>query len=234
MDMSASVGDNDQMPSTTAAPVRRATPARAASRKRRSPLLRLVLVLVAAAVLILGLAAGQVVSQARQYDVTRTDAIVVLGASQYWGKPSPVLANRLDFAAQLYRDGVAPVILTVGGGIPGDRTTEAEAGANYLQSLGVPATSVMAIPKGRDTITSMEAVAARADRQGWDSITVVSDRAHLARSAAILDALGIATHTNGPAMGDGALLTPEYVARESMGLIRFQAWDRWQLATDPT
>ncbi len=194
--------------------------------------MRLFLIVGAVVALVALLAAGTVVSQARQYDDTRTDAIVVLGASQYWGEPSPVLANRLDYAAELRRQGVAPVIITVGGAIPGDVTTEAEAGKDYLERAGVPADAVIAIPKGRDTLTSMEAVAARADRQGWDQVTVVSDRAHLARSAAIVQALGFEAHVSGPASGDGALLTPEYVARESAGLIRFHLWDRWRIAAD--
>lgn len=202
------------------------------ARRRRSPVGRLLFVLLVAALAIGLLAAGTVVSQARQYDNTRTDAIVVLGASQYWGEPSPVLANRLEYAAELYRQGVAPVIVTVGGSIPGDVTTEAEAGTDYLQRLGVPPESVVAIPKGRDTLSSMSAVAARAERQGWDQVTVVSDRAHLARSAAIMQALGFEAHVSGPAMGDGSLLTPEYVAKESAGLIRFHLWDRWHIASD--
>ena len=195
-------------------------------------MLRTLLFLLGVIALVLLLAAGTVISQARQYDDTKTDAIVVLGASQYWGEPSPVLANRLDYAAELYRQGVAPVIVTVGGAIPGDVTTEAEAGEAYLERLGVPAEAVLAIPKGRDTLTSMSAVASRADRQGWDQVTVVSDRAHLARSAAIVQALGFEAHVSGPAYGDGSLLTPEYVARESAGLIRFHLWDRWHIASD--
>lgn len=218
------------MPATST--MTRPTAASQPRRRRRSPVGRLFLV---SAALVLGvalLAAGTVVSQARQYDNTRTDAIVVLGASQYWGKPSPVLANRLDYAAELYRQGVAPVIVTVGGGIPGDITTEAEAGEAYLEGLGVPPEAVVALPKGRDTLTSMSAVAARADRQGWDQVTVVSDRAHLARSAAIVQVLGFDAHVSGPAAGDGALLTPEYIAREAAGLIRFHVWDRWFIASD--
>ena len=116
--------------------------------------------------------------------------------------------------------------------MPGDRTTEAESGSAYLQRLGVPSDAIVAIPKGRDTLTSLAAVANRADREGWGEVTVVSDRAHLARSSAIMSELGFRTHSNGPAMGDGALLTPEYVARESLGLVRFHLWDRWHLAGD--
>ena len=61
---------------------------------------------------------------------------------------------------------------------------------------------------------------------------MVSDRAHLARSAAIVQALGFEAHVSGPAYGDGALLTPEYVARETAGLIRFHVWDRWRISSD--
>ena len=181
-----------------------------------------------------GLAAGQVVSQARQYDVTRTDAIVVLGASQYWGKPSPVLANRLDFAAQLYRDGVAPVILTVGGGIPETGPPKPRAGANYLQSLGVPATSVMAIPEGATRSPRWRpSLPAPTGKAG--TVSPWCPTGPIWRAAQpFWTRWGSPPTRTDLAMGDGALLTPEYVARESMGLIRFQAWDRWQLATDPT
>lgn len=217
--------------SATSTLPRRQAPAPPA-RRRRSRFWRFLLLISALVVGVVLLAAGTVVSQARQYDNTRTDAIVVLGASQYWGKPSPVLANRLDYAAELYRQGVAPVIVTVGGGIEGDITTEAEAGEAYLVGKGVPQDAVVALPKGHDTLTSMSAVAARADRQGWDQVTVVSDRAHLARSAAIVQSLGFDAHVSGPAYGDGASLTPEYIARETAGLIRFHLWDRWHVATD--
>lgn len=217
------------MPTSTSAPPRAAATPRTRTRRRR-PLVRLLVAMVAVVLLVLGLAAGAVISEARQYDATKTDAIVVLGASQYWGKPSPVFANRLDYAAELYGHGVAPVIITVGGRQPGDLTTEGEAGAAYLAAKGIPADSLVAIPKGTDTINSLQAVAARADRSGWDQITVVSDRAHLARSAAIMQALGFESHVNGPATGDGALLTPEYVARESAGLLRFHLWDRWRIS----
>jgi uncharacterized SAM-binding protein YcdF (DUF218 family) len=216
--------------STTIAPTR-VPPTRGAPERsrRRSGFARFLLFLLALAVAACLLAAGSVVAKGREYDTTVTDAIVVLGASQYWGKPSPVLANRLDYAAELYREGVAPVIVTVGGGIPGDKTTEAQAGANYLVAKGIPADAVVAVPQGRDTVGSLEAVRRRAKRAGWESVTLVSDRAHLARSKAIADALGLDGHVNGPASGDGALLTPEYVARETAGLMRFYAWDRWQI-----
>jgi uncharacterized SAM-binding protein YcdF (DUF218 family) len=179
-----------------------------------------------AAVLLMG---GSVVASARAYDTTPADAIVVLGAAQYWGDPSPVLANRLDHAAKLHRQGIAPTIITVGGGMPGDKTTEAQAGLEYLAGRGVPREDLVAIETGTDTIQSLEAVAQRAPAQGWNSLMLVSDRAHVARSSAITEGLGFETMVSGPAIGDGSTLSFERVGRETMGLFRFYLWDRWQL-----
>ncbi|MDP4015359.1 MAG: YdcF family protein [Candidatus Nanopelagicales bacterium] len=189
--------------------------------------------LVAAGVavaLVAALAIGSVVSAARTDDHAHTDAIVVLGASQYWGTPSPVFANRLDHARELFKEGVAPMIVTVGGGIPGDKTTEAEAGADYLVRSGVPGAAVTAVAVGSDTITSLEAVAQRATKKGWTTVTLVSDRAHLGRSRAIAEAVGFdEARVSGPASGDGSNLGFDYVLREAGGQLRFYAWDRWMI-----
>ena len=190
-----------------------------------------VAVLVLAIVGALAGAAAVVLHQARQYDDTTTDAIVVLGASLYNGDPSPVFAHRLRQAVDQYQRGVAPRIITVGGRIPGDITTEAQAGADYLLRRGVPAEAVLVVPRGKDTIGSLKAISPSAHRMGWDALTLVSDRTHLARSAAIADSLGFAAHVSGPASGDGALLTPEYVTRESVGLLRWAVYDRWLLVS---
>ena len=100
-------------------------------------LLRLVRRLVAAAVVaVLLVVAGTAVSiwwTARQDDRPSSDAIVVLGASQFDGRPSSVFKARLQHARALWEDGVAPRVVTVGGSRPGDRTTEAEAGAAFLE-----------------------------------------------------------------------------------------------------
>ena len=186
--------------------------------------LALLVALVLGVVLFL---AGNVVSSARSYDTTPSDAIVVLGAAQYWGDPSPVLANRLDHAADLYRMDVAPTIITVGGGIPGDKITEAQAGADFLKSKGSPESAIVAISQGTDTIESLEAVAERAGDNSWGRLAIVSDRAHVARSAAIAEALGFETSVSGPASGDGSLLSFERVGWEALGIARFYLWDRW-------
>lgn len=171
-----------------------------------------------------------VIASARSYDEQPTDAIVVLGASQYWGEPSPVLRNRLDHAEELWREGVAPVIVTVGGKQPGDNTTEAEVGRDYLVSRGVPADSVVALPTGTDTVESIESVRDYLEPRGASEVTIVSDRLHLARSKAIASALGLDPHVSGRAFEDGSSFAPDRVLRETAGLLKFHFLDRWQLA----
>ncbi len=182
-------------------------------------------------VLVLGpiAAVADVLVSARSYDDSRTDAIAVLGASQYWGEPSPVFGNRLAHARDLWAQGVAPVVITVGGKQPGDKTTEAEAGRQYLIRQGVPADDVIALPDGADTLESVTDIAVVMDANGWRSVTLVSDRAHLARSKAIATALGLDAHVSGRAFDDGSGLTPEKIVREAGGLLRFHLMDRWFL-----
>lgn len=156
----------------------------------------------------------------RQDDV-KTDAILVLGAAQFDGTPSPVLQNRLDHALALYRAGVAPRLVTVGGSQPGDRFTEATAGRNYLHANGVAWDRIKAIKSGDDTFNSAAAVAKWASAAGIASFTVVSDRAHVARAATILRSYGFEVHASAPQSGAGSAMTWQYVARETAGLIRF-------------
>src|SRR5512134_321132 len=90
-----------------------------------------------------------------QHDQRRpVDAIVVLGAAQYNGKPSPVLRARLDHALGLYREGLAPEIVVTGGIGDGDRVSEATVARQYLVANGVPATAVVVRPEGRSTRAS--------------------------------------------------------------------------------
>lgn len=171
-------------------------------------------------------AALRVVTTARADDRTTTDAVVVLGAAQFWGRPSPVLQARLQHAETLYDDGVAARLITVGANQPGDRTTEAEAGREWLVRAGVPARAVVAVPEGHDTLTSLTAVAAVMAENGWTSATIVTDPAHEARSVAMARALGIDARPSSTSSGAGSGLTAEYVARETLALLAFWVVDR--------
>jgi uncharacterized SAM-binding protein YcdF (DUF218 family) len=109
------------------------------------------------------------------------DAIVVLGAAQYNGRPSPVLRARLDHALGLYREGLAPRVIVTGGVGRGDTTSEATVGRNYLVRRGVPADSVVVQAHGRTTQASMTAVADWLERQGLHRVLLVSDPFHMFR-----------------------------------------------------
>jgi uncharacterized SAM-binding protein YcdF (DUF218 family) len=163
-------------------------------------------------------------------DRTATDAVIVLGAAQFDGRPSPVLAARLDHAAALVRDGVAARVITVGGKQRGDRFTEAEAGRRYLSERGLAGAAVVPVGEGSDTLASLEAAARTMAEHGWTTATLVTDPAHEARSLAIARRLGLDARTSPTQQGDGSNVTAEYVAREAGALLRFWAVEQWGLA----
>jgi uncharacterized SAM-binding protein YcdF (DUF218 family) len=109
------------------------------------------------------------------------DAIVVLGAAQYNGRPSPVLRARLDHALALYREGFAPLIVLTGGVGRGDTTSEAHVGMRYLLAREVPPASIVAQPVGRSTRTSMTAVGDWLRQRGLRRVLLVSDPFHMFR-----------------------------------------------------
>ena len=143
---------------------------------------RLLFVVVAVSVLTPLVVGWRVWYEARQDDRPRSDAIIVLGAAQYDGRPSPYFEARLRHAYSLYRDGVAPKIVTVGGKQTGDRVTEAAAGRAFLVRLGAPAADDVAVETGRDTLQSMIAVGGAYRERGWDSGVVVTHPWHSLRS----------------------------------------------------
>lgn len=180
--------------------------------------------MVAGALVLCLLIAGGVLWRGYQVaaedDRTPVAAIVVLGAAQYNGRPSPVLQARLDHAAALYRAGVAPHVVTLGGNRSGDRTTEGAAGAAYLaDALGEAA--VTAVPEGTDTLTSLEAAAVQLRARGWTRVVLVTDPAHAYRSQRMAQDLGldagVSSATSGPAVADDVQF--RYHLREAAGLL---------------
>jgi uncharacterized SAM-binding protein YcdF (DUF218 family) len=119
------------------------------------------------------------------------DVIVVLGAAEYRGRPSPVLRARLDHALELYRHKLAPRLLTTGGS-GGDPThTEGEVGRAYLILHGVPSESIIIEPEGESTVYSTAAVAEIMRRMGLKSCIVVSDGYHIFRVKKMLEFRGL-------------------------------------------
>lgn len=134
---------------------------------------------------------AQVVHTGGSHGAEPTDAIMVLGAAQYDGRPSPQLAGRLDHAADLYTAGVAPTIVVTGGNIPGDRFTEAEASAAYLIDRGVPESVIVQVGEGNTTYDSVAAAVPVAETLGIEQVALVTDPYHALRARLITEELGL-------------------------------------------
>jgi uncharacterized SAM-binding protein YcdF (DUF218 family) len=119
------------------------------------------------------------------------EAIVVLGAAQYNGRPSPVLRRRLDHALALYEKKVARLIVVTGGRQPGDTTTEASVSAKYLIARGVPDRRIAREVQGTDTYLSLKAAARFLKKRNVNRVVVVTDGYHAARVAAIAREVGL-------------------------------------------
>lgn len=133
-------------------------------------------------------------SEAQVEDARPADVIVVLGAAQYRGRPSPVLRARLDHALALYRRNLAPRILTTGGYGEGAEFSEGQVSREYLSAHGVPAEMVTVETRGKSTMQSASAVAEIMDRMELKSCIVVSDDYHIFRIKKMLEARGIEVH----------------------------------------
>jgi uncharacterized SAM-binding protein YcdF (DUF218 family) len=166
---------------------------------RRHPVL-LTIAAVAVAIVLVFAGTGIAVWRAAHTDdastVDHADAILVLGAAQYDGDPSPVFAGRLEHAQLLYDEGRSDTIVVLGGGAPGDRTTEAEAGRDWLVAQGVPAEAVVASPVGSTTLESLEAAAAWMHDRGMESAFLVSDPWHNLRVKRMASDLGLEAYAS--------------------------------------
>jgi vancomycin permeability regulator SanA len=138
----------------------------------------------------------QVWSAAREADVEQADAIIVMGAAQYDGEPSPVLRARLDHAIELYEDGIAPVVVVTGGNQPGDRFTEASTGVDYLVDAGIPRSALRAENEGTNSWESLAAAADLLIGDGVDDVVLVSSPYHSLRIEHIAAEVGLEGHAS--------------------------------------
>lgn len=190
---------------------------------------RLVALLLLAVVVVLGVTAFRVWYVARSDDRTHRQVIIVLGASQFDGRPSEVFQARLDHAEALYRAGIAPRIITVGGGRSGDRFTEGAAGRNYLVAHGVPPSAAIAVGTGSDTLLSLQAVAKTMKRDGWHTAVLVTDPWHELRCQAMATDQGLTVGTS-PSRAGPAVRTrgteARYIARETAAYLYYKLFHR--------
>jgi uncharacterized SAM-binding protein YcdF (DUF218 family) len=189
--------------------------------------IRVVLALIAFVVVVAGYVAGHIMWVAGHDSRPHSDAIVVLGASQDNGTPSPVFAARLDHAKELYDAHIAKRIVTVGGNQPGDVTTEAQAGQDYLVGKGVPSDAVLPVRSGHDTLQSMRAVADVFKARGWKSAVLVTDPWHCLRARTMARDSGIDASTSpehtGPAVGSFTT-NVHYIARETLAYVYYSVF----------
>ena len=148
------------------------------------------------------------------------DAIVVLGAAQYDGRPSPQLRARLDHVVRLWNMPVAPTVVVTGGKQTGDRFTEAEASRDYLVSRGLPVEVIVIESRGESTYQSLEAVRDAARANQWQRLVLVSDPYHLKRAQLVAEELGmdaeVSATRDGVVSGSGALRRN---VREALGIM---------------
>lgn len=161
----------------------------------------------------------QVWRAARRDEARPAEAIVVFGAAQYNGVPSPVLAARLDHAIDLYRRDLAPVIVVTGGNQPGDNFTEATASANYLMARGVPDEDVLREVSGTSSWQSLAAVANFLEERDIRKVLLVSDPFHSFRIRAMASELGLegrsSPTTTSPIQG---MSEARYIVRETVAV----------------
>src|SRR6266516_407353 len=134
--------------------------------------------------------------QAAHDEATGADAIAVLGAAQYNGRPSPVFRARLDHAATLYQRGLAPVVLVTGGIGMGDTLSESDVGRRYLVKEGLPETAVTALPAGSSTFSSLGGVARWFKGRDSRRVLLVSDGFHMLRLQILATRLGLVPFTS--------------------------------------
>jgi uncharacterized SAM-binding protein YcdF (DUF218 family) len=188
-----------------------------------------VLALVLAAVLLVVSTALAIWWTAREDSHPRSDAIVVLGSAQYNGRPSSIFAARLEHARALFDQGVAPVVVTVGGNRAGDNFTEAEAGRDYLAGEGVPAKALLAVPRGVDTLESMKDVAEVFHERGWRTAVLVTDPWHVMRAERMANDSGIDAVSSPTRQGPAVQTRTTqflYIIRETAAYLVYRVTDQ--------
>jgi uncharacterized SAM-binding protein YcdF (DUF218 family) len=132
----------------------------------------------------------------RRNEARKSDAIVVLGAAHYDGRPSPVLKARLDHAVRLYERGVAPVLIMTGGTAPGDTVSEAMVSRRYAIRQGVPAAAILTERGGMTTLESMRAVSRLMRGRNMNTAVLVSDPFHMLRLKLLARRVGFRGYTS--------------------------------------
>jgi uncharacterized SAM-binding protein YcdF (DUF218 family) len=147
-------------------------------------------VLVFAGILLLVICI-RIVHEASREELRPADAIIVFGAAEYSGRPSPVYRARLDHAFELFQRGIAPVVITTGGSGSDPDYSEGGVGRDYLMRRGIPERNLIAETQGSDTAQSAQRVAVIMRANGMHSCVAVSDEYHVFRTKELLENQGL-------------------------------------------
>lgn len=169
--------------------------------------------------------AADVWSTSRSDERPTSHAIVVMGAAQYDGTPSPLFKARLDHARELFDAEVAPLIVVLGGKREGDRFTEAEAGARYLER-DLPADKVTGVKSGATTLDSLRRFTGLAEERNIEKIVIVSDPLHLARARVMAENFGFEAAVSPADVHPGEEETRSGLMRETAYLMFFRIFKR--------
>ncbi len=175
----------------------------------------------------------QVWATGRAESSRNADVIVVLGAAQYDGRPSPQFTARLDHVVALWSDGRARLVVVSGGKQPGDRFTEADSARRYLVERGIPDGAILAEALGRTTVESLRGVRDVIEGVGARDVLLVSDPYHMLRAALSAREMGMTVHVSATRTGvTRGVDAGRRNAREALGvmvgrLVGFERLDRW-------
>lgn len=197
-------------------------------RRRRHLVLRLVSAGLVLAMAYLTITFVQVYRASSHDGARAADAIIVLGAAQYDGRPSPVLQDRLDHALELYNAGLARTIVVTGGRQAGDRFTEATTGYNYLRARGVPDEALLKEIGGTNTYESLAEAARFLRERDLTVVVLVTDGYHAFRVGAIAGDLGLdaAVSPTDTRLGQAAELRQIFRETAAVSVGRIIGWNR--------
>ena len=166
---------------------------------------------------------GQIRWYATHDGARKAGAIAVFGAAEYDGRPSPVLRARLDHGLELYRRGLAPLVITLGGGDPADRHSEGGVGRDYLLAHGVPESAIIAETLSGNTSQSAQRLTQIAETNHLSSIIAVSDGTHLFRIHALCARDGLTVYTSPRPQGRTVSFSKS-LARTAHEIAGYTAW----------
>ena len=190
---------------------------------------RIITALIVLVIIVPLYVASQIWWTAHHPSINESAAIVVLGAAQDNGKPTPILAERITQARLAYQAGLAPLIITVGGGQKGDLSTEAAASRNTLIAQRIPKKHVVSIPVGKDTLTSTVAYVSYMKVHHLASVIIATDPYHCYRAMTEARDQGIAASCAQAQSGPGSLKATglRYIFRETAAYLAYETVGRF-------